>query len=109
MAPIRNGNEKSPSSTTHRRKKKSNIKTDTLPFKRSSKPKKHKINPIKTRIRDVQRLLAHETEMQADVRVNLERELASLEQELRTERAAIRRSQLIRTYHMVRFFGIDLP
>ena len=44
--------------------------------------------------------------MPADVRVDHERELAGLEQELAVEEAEIQKQEMTGKYHMVRFFGI---
>lgn len=71
------------------------------------RPKKHKVNPLKSRVRDLERLLGREggRGLPADVRVERERELAACRRELAAEQGAIKRQDMIRKYHMVRFFG----
>lgn len=64
----------------------------------------HAINPIKSRIRSLERLLKHRENLPADVRLNHERELASCRYELDEAEAEKRKSDLIGKYHMVRFF-----
>lgn len=76
----------------------------------AARPKKHKVNPLKARVRDLERLLAREggRGMPANVRVERERELAACKHELAGEQGAIKRQEMIRKYHMVRFFGEPL-
>ncbi|KAF2758076.1 hypothetical protein EJ05DRAFT_538320 [Pseudovirgaria hyperparasitica] len=66
--------------------------------------KAHTVNPIKRRIRDLERLLSGPRNIPADVRIAQERELGSLKRDLEQEEADMRRSEMIRKYHMVRFF-----
>ncbi|KAL2350927.1 hypothetical protein BJ546DRAFT_999648 [Cryomyces antarcticus] len=82
------------------------------------RPKKHTVNPIKGRIRDIKRLLQRADEgdrlttgdgrergyMDAGRRIGLERELQSLEIELKEAEEEILRQQMVGRYHMVRFF-----
>lgn len=65
------------------------------------------INPIKKRIRDLNRLLEHKDTLPADVRLNYERELASCKYDVEHAERARNRSRMIQKYHMVRFFGKD--
>ncbi|KAI9656567.1 MAG: 18S rRNA maturation protein [Bathelium mastoideum] len=65
---------------------------------------KNAVNPLKERIRDIKRVLGHSDSMPADRQVELERELHTLEQELRTARSANQKRDMIGRYHMVRFF-----
>lgn len=69
---------------------------------------------MKSRIRDLKRLLEHvdneeKHKMPANVRIERERELATLQHELAektaTKDAAERRRNLISKYHHIRFFG----
>lgn len=85
------------SATSHRRPKPTN--KDTLSSRTST-------NAIKKRKRDLRRLLEHAEKLPANIRISHERELASCDTELETAKETARRSQMIKKYHMVRFFGM---
>lgn len=72
------------------------------------------ISELKSRIRNLRRLLEHvendpKHKMPANVRIERERELATCQHELEEKTAAVReaerRRNLISKYHHVRFFG----
>lgn len=72
------------------------------------------INKLKSRIRDLRRLLAHtdsdpKNRMPQGIRIERERELESCKHELEEKQTAKReakfRNDIIGKYHMVRFFG----
>ena len=68
------------------------------------RPKKIAVNPIKNRIRDLRRQLQN-VDIAANVRVGHERELANMEQELMKAEIEKEKNEMIKKYHMVRFFG----
>lgn len=77
-------------------------------------PKANATGALKSRIRDLKRLLEHvdnepKYRMPANVRIERERELETCEHELEEKLAAAReaefRSKMIGKYHQVRFFG----
>jgi hypothetical protein len=72
--------------------------------KRKLEPKANPVNPIKSRIRSLNRLLKHKENLPADVRLNHERELKSCEWDLAKAESQQRKKDLIGKYHMVRFF-----
>jgi hypothetical protein len=76
------------------------------PFTTNARPKKNAVNPIKSRIRDLERQLRRtsDTKLPANVRVNHERELAALKVQLEDTEKEARRQKYISRYHMVRFF-----
>lgn len=76
-------------------------KTNPTPH---SQPKAHPINPLKSRIRSVQRLLNHNDDLPADVRLAHERELQSLQWDLEQAVRAQQRTEMIGKYHKIRFF-----
>lgn len=76
-------------------------KTNPTPH---SQPKLHPVNPIKSRIRSVQRLLNHNEDLPADVRIGHERELQSLQWDLEQAIKVQRRTEMIGRYHKIRFF-----
>ncbi len=63
------------------------------------------INPLKKRQRDLTRLLAYTDTLPADIKIGYERELASCRHDLQIAQDKLRRNQMIKKYHMVRFFG----
>jgi len=67
------------------------------------------VNPLKTRLRDLRRMLAHAKDMPADIRIGHEREVATCEQDLAATVKEAQVSNTIKKYHMVRFFGGHLP
>ena len=62
------------------------------------------INPLKSKIRDVERLLAHADHLPADVRIEKERALAGYKQDLDYAIQERQKQKLITKYHKVRFF-----
>jgi hypothetical protein len=64
---------------------------------------------LKGEIRNLTRLLDRTDKLPADVRVEKERALETHKAELEETLAAKRRSEMISTYHMVRFFGKPVP
>jgi len=68
-------------------------------------PSDRSVNPLKKRQRDLTRLLGHSDSLPADVRIGYERELASCRHDLQIAQDKLRRNQMIKKYHMVRFFG----
>ncbi len=80
--------------------------------------KSSNINALKSRIRDLKRLLAHvdnvgDHKMSAGKRIERERELEACEHELaekvESNREAEHRKKMIGKYHQVRFFGMSKP
>lgn len=63
------------------------------------------VTAVKKRRRDLRRLLEHSEKLPAGVRIGYERELVSCDAEIEAAAEQARRSQLIKKYHMVRFFG----
>jgi hypothetical protein len=68
------------------------------------KPKRS-VNGLKKRRRDLKRLLEHAEKLPAGLRIEHERELASCKIQIEAAEEDARRSQMIKKYHMVRFFG----
>lgn len=67
--------------------------------------KAHPVNDLKTRARNVARLLARtDDKLPAHIRVAKERELQTVQHELKEAQAAERKSKLIARYHHIRFF-----
>lgn len=62
------------------------------------------INPIKSKIRDVTRLLERSEHLNAAIRIEKERALASFKQDLEQAQREKKKQQMIKKYHMVRFF-----
>jgi hypothetical protein len=60
---------------------------------------------VKKRIRAIERSLRRNQDMPANVRIDLERELASQKQIIADQEYKKKRSTMISKYHMVRFFG----
>jgi len=77
--------------------RKESSKTPTIPHPTS-------VNPIKSKIRDVTRLLERSENLPADVRIEKERALAGYKQDLEKATREKKRQQMITKYHMVRFF-----
>lgn len=61
----------------------------------------------KKRARDIERQLQRAVDMPADVRKNLEREMASHKAQLETFSNKKKRKEMISKYHMIRFFGMS--
>jgi hypothetical protein len=64
------------------------------------------VNPLKKRVRDLNRLLERAENMPADVRMDSERALAAYNQELAAAEAEKLKKRMARKYHMVKFFGM---
>ncbi|KAL8933903.1 MAG: hypothetical protein Q9211_005519 [Gyalolechia sp. 1 TL-2023] len=62
------------------------------------------VNTLKSKIRDVTRVLEHAHNLPLDVRVEKERALAGYRQELEKAQCDKERQRMIKRYHMVRFF-----
>ena len=63
------------------------------------------VNQLKRKIRNITRLLAHASNLPADVRIENERALAGYKQDLEVVEDGRRKAKMIKKYHMVRFFG----
>lgn len=63
----------------------------------------------KKRIRAIERSLRRNQDMPVNVRIDLERELASQKQIVADQEYKRKRSTMISKYHMVRFFGASSP
>ncbi|KYK57794.1 nuclear protein involved in pre-rRNA processing [Drechmeria coniospora] len=63
----------------------------------------------KKRVRNIQRLLQRNQDLPANVRNDLERELAAHVADIGDKTFQRKRSAMISKYHMVRFFGISRP
>ena len=84
---------------------------DSRPQKhhQNGKPSAHSsnstsINPLKSKIRDVRRLLEHSENLPPGVRIEKERALAGYKQDLEKAVEEKNKNQMISKYHMVRFF-----
>lgn len=78
-------------------------KPDNLGSK--SYKKAHPVNELKTRLRNLTRLLARDDDnLPANIRVSKERELQTVQHELQETQAAERKSKMIARYHKIRFF-----
>lgn len=64
------------------------------------------INALKEKVRDLTRMLDHSKNLPANVRLEKERALAGYQSDLEAAQSEKRRSDLIKKYHMVRFFGM---
>ena len=67
------------------------------------------VNPIKEKIRDLTRLLERSGNLPADVRIEKERALAGYKVDLEKAEEEKRKQDMIKRYHMVRFFGRFFP
>ena len=63
------------------------------------------VNQLKSKIRDLTRALSHSDNLPAGVRIEKERALAGYKQDVDEIYEHKRRNELIKRYHMVRFFG----
>lgn len=63
------------------------------------------VNALKSKIRDVSRVLEHAQDLPLDVRIEKERALAGYRQDLEKAQNEKERQRMIKKYHMVRFFG----
>lgn len=66
--------------------------------------KAHPVNALKSKVRDISRLLAKDGKLPAQIRIAKERELQNTQFELQQSQRAERRSKMIGKYHQVRFF-----
>lgn len=67
------------------------------------------VNRLKSKIRDLSRLLSHSEKLPADVRIEKERALAGYRQDLEQIEKVKRKQKMITKYHKVRFFGPPCP
>jgi len=63
------------------------------------------INPLKSKIRDLTRVLEHADHLPPGVRIEKERALAGYRMDLENAEEEKRTKEMIGRYHMVRFFG----
>lgn len=63
------------------------------------------INRLKTKIRDTTRLLNRSEKLPPEVKIEKERALAGYQHDLEQANKIKRKKQMIKKYHMVRFFG----
>lgn len=63
------------------------------------------ISRLKKKIRDTTRMLDHSDKLPADVRIEKERALVGYQHDLEQAASKKRRQEMIKKYHMVRFFG----
>ena len=70
-----------------------------------SRIKMGSVNSLKTRVRAIERLFERGKDLPADVKNDLERELAHHKQKIVDLAEEKRRKTMIKKYHMVRFFG----
>ena len=92
-----------PNRVTDPRQKRKRHRSSPLPSKKL-RPKKYAVNPLKSRIRDLERQLSRMERLPADLHVAKERELAALKHELADTGREKNRSEMVKKYHMVRFF-----
>ena len=73
--------------------------------RRNKEPSGHKsINPLKSKIRDLERCLARSEHLPAGVKIEKERALAGYKQDLEQAMHGKQRQHMISKYHKVRFF-----
>lgn len=65
------------------------------------------INRLKIKIRDTTRLLNRSEKLPPDVQIEKERALAGYQLDLEKANKMKRKKQMIKKYHMVRFFGLS--
>lgn len=63
------------------------------------------INQLKSKIRDLTRAIEHSENLPPGVRIEKERALAGYKQDVEKIHEDKRKNELIKKYHMVRFFG----
>lgn len=63
------------------------------------------VNALKSKIRDVNRVLEHAQRLPLEVRIEKERALAGYRQDLEKAQHEKEKQRMIKRYHMVRFFG----
>lgn len=66
------------------------------------------VNQLKSKIRNLTRALEHSDHLPAGVRIEKERALAGYKQDVEKIHEDKRKNELIKKYHMVRFFGGSL-
>ena len=91
--------------TYTRKRRKRKRQNEFIPNSKLARPKKRALRPIKNRIRDLQRLLQNVEKLSANIRAERERELDACCYDLAKTKAEMRRQDIIKKYHMVRFFG----
>ena len=72
---------------------------------RRNEPVLSSANELKTKIRDIKRLLSYAESLPADVRIEKERALVGYQRDLEIVEARRRRAAMIKKYHFVRFLG----
>lgn len=87
-----------PQEPRHKKPKPSNL-TGKTAYKKA-----HTVNDLKSRIRSLRRLLEHNDDLPATIRVEKERALQSAQHELAETERAKKRSEMIGRWHKVRFF-----
>ena len=100
-----NEDDKQVPSHQERKRPKKRIRRDDQDAPRPSTA----VNHIKHKIRDLRRTLERSGNLPADVRVEKERALAGYKLDLEKTECEKRKQQMIKKYHMVRFFGQSLP
>ncbi|MCJ1284116.1 18S rRNA maturation protein [Xylographa opegraphella] len=83
----------------------SNKRHKSSPYDNAIHSSHKSANNLKSKIRDLTRLLDHSKDLPADVRIEKERALAGYRVDLESAQGERRRSDMIKRYHMVRFFG----
>lgn len=76
--------------------------------RRDDPPPSTSVNRIKGKLRDVTRTLERSKNLPADIRIEKERALAGYKTDLENAEKEKRKQQMIKKYHMVRFFGQSL-
>lgn len=92
-----------PNRETEHRQKRKRHRSRPYPSE-NARPKKYAVNPLKSRIRDLDRQLSKMERLPADLRIAKERELAALKYELTETKRVKDRNAMVKKYHMVRFF-----
>lgn len=65
------------------------------------------ITTLRKKVRDLERLLAHQTKLPADVRLHNERALEAFKYEMKLAKKSARNEKIDKKYQMVRFFGMN--
>ena len=63
------------------------------------------VSALKSKIRDISRVLEYATDLPSDIRIEKERALAGYKQDLEQAQNEKELKLMIKKYHMVRFFG----
>ncbi|MCJ1417008.1 18S rRNA maturation protein [Xylographa parallela] len=74
------------------------------PYDNGVHPSHQSANTLKSKIRDLSRLLDHSKDLPADVRIEKERALTGYRADLEGAQNEKRKADMIKRYHMVRFF-----